>query len=124
MGNTPREPKTGPVFHPMPRRYAPRPVQQDETILFRERTRVPALRVSIIIATIPHSEMVASSVRIALMLEASYICDSCGEEIVIPIDQSAGTAQEYVEDCPVCCRANLIYVEFKGGNANVRSEAE
>ena len=36
--------------------------------------------------------------------EASYNCDSCGEEIVVPIDLSAGSAQEYVEDCPVCCR--------------------
>jgi len=38
--------------------------------------------------------------------EATYICDACGEEIVIPIDPSAGASQEYVEDCPVCCRAN------------------
>jgi hypothetical protein len=28
--------------------------------------------------------------------EASYVCDSCGEEIVVPIDLSAGTEQEYV----------------------------
>ncbi len=56
--------------------------------------------------------------------EASYTCDSCGEEIVIPLDYSAGATQEYVEDCPVCCRANLIYVELAGGNANVRAEAE
>jgi hypothetical protein len=43
--------------------------------------------------------------------EASYVCDSCGEEIVVPIDLSAGTSQEYVEDCPVCCRPNVIHVE-------------
>ena len=43
--------------------------------------------------------------------EASYICDSCGEEIVVPIDLSAGTEQEYVEDCPVCCRPNVVHVE-------------
>jgi hypothetical protein len=29
--------------------------------------------------------------------EASYICDSCVEEMVVPIDLSAGTSQEYVE---------------------------
>ena len=44
--------------------------------------------------------------------EASYICDACGEEIVVPIDASGGTEQEYVEDCPVCCRPNVIHVEF------------
>ena len=32
----------------------------------------------------------------AMKDEASYICDSCGEEIVVPIDLSAGSEQEYV----------------------------
>ena len=45
--------------------------------------------------------------------EASYTCDSCGEEIVVPIDLSVGTSQEYVEDCPVCCRPNVIHVEVE-----------
>jgi hypothetical protein len=45
--------------------------------------------------------------------EASYTCDSCGEEIVVPIDLSAGTSQEYVEDCPVCCLPNVIHVEVE-----------
>jgi len=44
--------------------------------------------------------------------ESSYICDACGEEIVIPLDVSQGSSQQYVEDCPVCCRANVIQVEF------------
>ena len=44
--------------------------------------------------------------------EASYICDACGEEIVVPIDLSQGTSQDYVEDCPVCCHASLIHVEI------------
>lgn len=43
--------------------------------------------------------------------EFSYVCDSCGEEIVVPLDVSAGERQEYVEDCPVCCRPNVIVVE-------------
>ena len=44
--------------------------------------------------------------------EGSYVCDSCGEEIVIPIDVSAGQHQEYVEDCPICCCPNVIHVEI------------
>jgi hypothetical protein len=32
--------------------------------------------------------------------EATYVCDNCGEEIVLPIDPSAGSSQEYVEDNP------------------------
>ena len=55
--------------------------------------------------------------------EANYICDACGEEIVIPIDPTAGSSQEYVEDCPVCCRANVIHVEI-GEDDEVRTWAE
>jgi len=57
--------------------------------------------------------------------EASYICDACGEEIVVPLDLSAGESQEYVEDCPVCCRPNVIHVEIDdGGAVHIWSEAE
>ncbi|MFT7485288.1 MAG: hypothetical protein ACI9F9_001135 [Candidatus Paceibacteria bacterium] len=57
--------------------------------------------------------------------EASYTCDSCGEEIVIPIDHSAGREQEYVEDCPVCCNANVIRVHLEaGGELWVEARAE
>ena len=44
--------------------------------------------------------------------EATYICGACGEEVVIPVDLSQGNEQEYVEDCPVCCQANVIRVEI------------
>ncbi len=43
--------------------------------------------------------------------EGMYVCPSCGEEIVIPIDLTGGDSQRYVEDCPVCCRPNVVYVE-------------
>lgn len=57
--------------------------------------------------------------------EATYVCDSCGEEVVIPVDLSAGESQEYVEDCPVCCRPNVIHVELEeGGTVRVWAKAE
>lgn len=57
--------------------------------------------------------------------EASYICDSCGEEIVVPIDLSAGEEQQYVEDCPVCCCPNVIHVELDAdGGMRVWAERE
>jgi hypothetical protein len=57
--------------------------------------------------------------------EASYVCDACGEEIVVPIDVSAGSAQEYVEDCPVCCRPNVVHVEMdEDGSVRVRAAKE
>lgn len=57
--------------------------------------------------------------------EASYICSACGEEIVVPIDCSAGSEQVYVEDCPVCCRPNRLHLScFPDGSANIWGEAE
>lgn len=57
--------------------------------------------------------------------EGSYICDACGEEIIIPLDLTEGISQTYVEDCPVCCRANTIYVQVdEEGNAQVWAEPE
>jgi hypothetical protein len=57
--------------------------------------------------------------------EATYICDNCGEQIVLPIDPSAGSSQEYVEDCPVCCTPNVIHVEIdEDGESQVWGEAE
>ncbi len=57
--------------------------------------------------------------------EAAYICDACGEEIVVPVDLSAGTSQQYVEDCPVCCHPSVIHVEIDDdGEVRIWSEAE
>lgn len=44
--------------------------------------------------------------------DAEYVCDACGETIVIPVDVSAGAHQVFVEDCPVCCRPSEIHVEL------------
>ena len=57
--------------------------------------------------------------------EAVYVCDSCGEEIVIPVDLSEGEKQQYVEDCPVCCHANIIHVEVnENGEPHIWAEPE
>ena len=57
--------------------------------------------------------------------EATYICESCGEEIVVPVDVSAGERQTYVEDCPVCCHPHVVHVEIEeDGTARAWAEAE
>lgn len=57
--------------------------------------------------------------------EASYVCGSCGEEIVVPLDPSAGASQQYVEDCPVCCSPNEVFVDYdQDGTARVSSRPE
>ncbi|MEZ5979921.1 MAG: CPXCG motif-containing cysteine-rich protein [Planctomycetota bacterium] len=57
-------------------------------------------------------------------IEASYVCQSCGEEIVVPVDPSAGDEQEYVEDCPVCCRPHVLRVHVDGDAAWIDARAE
>ena len=67
----------------------------------------------------------ASNGKATSQEEASYVCDACGEEIIIPLDLTEGSSQTYVEDCPVCCRANTIHVQIdEDGNAQVWAEPE
>lgn len=57
--------------------------------------------------------------------DITYICPACGEEIVVPIDITAGSEQDYVEDCPVCCRPNLLHITIDDdGEATAWAEAE
>ena len=56
--------------------------------------------------------------------EARYTGSSCAEEIVIPIALSAGAKQDYVEDCPVWCRANEIHIRIDDDGVSVRAQAE
>ncbi len=57
--------------------------------------------------------------------EASYVCDACGEEIVIPVDVVAGSDQECVEDCPVCCRPNVVHIHVEvDGDVRIWAECE
>ena len=56
---------------------------------------------------------------------AFYYCDSCGEEIALSLDPSGGASQQFVEDCPVCCRPMVIHVDFdSAGQATITAERE
>ena len=59
-----------------------------------------------------------------MQTEGTYTCDSCGEEIVIPLDPSEGQIQEYVEDCPVCCNPNVVHVSWNDDQADVWATPE
>lgn len=43
---------------------------------------------------------------------AVYTCAYCGEENETFLDLGGGQNQEYVEDCQVCCRPNILRVEY------------
>lgn len=45
-------------------------------------------------------------------VEASFQCASCGEWNLTTVDESAGSRQSYVEDCQVCCKPNLLRIEW------------
>ncbi|MCD7097747.1 CPXCG motif-containing cysteine-rich protein [Stenotrophomonas sp. MMGLT7] len=53
-------------------------------------------------------------------------CPYCGEWIDLAVDASAG-AQQYVEDCQVCCRPMLVIVAVDAqdqAEVSVRAENE
>ncbi|MGH7462203.1 MAG: CPXCG motif-containing cysteine-rich protein [Longimicrobiales bacterium] len=47
-------------------------------------------------------------------------CPYCGERVELALDPGGGSAQEYVEDCEVCCRPWRVSVRYKSdGRARV-----
>ena len=36
--------------------------------------------------------------------DRSNYCPYCGETVELDVDESGGSRQSYVEDCPVCCQ--------------------
>jgi hypothetical protein len=52
-----------------------------------------------------------------LITEADVTCPHCGEAATIGIDRGGGDEQEYVEDCPVCCRPWLVHVRWDDNGA-------
>lgn len=40
-------------------------------------------------------------------------CPYCGQMIELYIDTGGGTRQDYVEDCPVCCRPWQVNVRIE-----------
>jgi len=57
------------------------------------------------------------------MDEADVTCPYCGETVAIQLDRAGGSAQEYVEDCQVCCQPWRVLVRFtRTGDATVRVE--
>lgn len=56
--------------------------------------------------------------------DGAYVCEHCGEEIVVPLDLAAGQDQDYVEDCPVCCSPNVVHVHLDNDRVEVWAEAE
>jgi hypothetical protein len=57
--------------------------------------------------------------------EANVSCPYCGEQVAIAVDSGGGSVQDYIEDCPVCCRPWRVHVRIsRSGSADVYLEVE
>jgi hypothetical protein len=45
-------------------------------------------------------------------MDAGFQCAGCGEWNSTTVDESAGRQQSYVEDCQVCCKPNMLRVQY------------
>jgi hypothetical protein len=52
-------------------------------------------------------------------MEATVQCPYCGEAVDIALDPGGGSAQQYVEDCAVCCQPWRVSVTYDEGQATV-----
>ncbi len=43
---------------------------------------------------------------------SGFQCAGCGEWNETQVDSSAGTRQSYVEDCQICCKPNVLRIEW------------
>jgi len=51
-------------------------------------------------------------VRDNSLVESGFQCAGCGKWNSTNVDESAGCRQSYIEDCQVCCRPNVLRVEY------------
>jgi hypothetical protein len=57
-------------------------------------------------------------------MESGYTCAGCGEWNETSVDESAGSRQEYVEDCQVCCKPNLLHIQWDNSSAEFSIDAQ
>lgn len=59
-----------------------------------------------------------------MLIEATFSCAGCGELNDTTVDPSAGSRQSYVEDCRICCRANVLEVSVREDRAEIEATLE
>lgn len=57
---------------------------------------------------------------------SGFQCAGCGEWNETTVDVSAGRQQNYIEDCQVCCKPNLLRIAWdaSAGEYTIRAELE
>jgi hypothetical protein len=66
------------------------------------------------VAIIGHSKFPLTQMCLShnCSMQAGFQCAGCGEWNATNVDESAGRRQSYVEDCQVCCKPNVLRVEY------------
>ena len=41
-------------------------------------------------------------------MASDYLCPHCGSRVDTDPDSGGGEFQDYIEDCPICCRPNRL----------------
>jgi hypothetical protein len=57
-------------------------------------------------------------------MTAGFQCAGCGEWNETEVDEAAGSRQSYVEDCQICCRPNVLRVNWDPDAAEFTIYAE
>lgn len=70
---------------------------------------------------LPREEILASATDGVADTEARVRCPCCGSLTTIGLDPGSGPEQAYTEDCPVCCRAWSVTVQY-GSSGEARVE--
>lgn len=55
--------------------------------------------------------------------EARVRCPYCDAPSTVAVDPGSGAVQEYIEDCPICCRPWQVRVVYRDGEAEVSARA-
>jgi Cysteine-rich CPXCG len=59
-----------------------------------------------------------------MSMPAGFQCAGCGEWNETSVDPSAGSRQNYVEDCQVCCKPNVLQIHWDNSAAEYVIYAE
>jgi hypothetical protein len=52
-----------------------------------------------------------------------FTCAFCGESQEIAVDPSAGTHQQDIFDCTICCRPNILTIDVEPDRQTVHIQA-
>jgi hypothetical protein len=57
-------------------------------------------------------------------MEARFQCAGCGQWNETTVDDSVGRRQSYTEDCQVCCKPNVLHIEYDSAAGEFTISAE